>query len=49
MMLDDEAKELGLPTVALIVSDQVKLIRNNSVPMLTVQLNILTNEEHTDS
>jgi len=32
-----------LPNVILLVADHVKLIRNNSVPMLQVQLEIIPN------
>lgn len=35
--------ELGLPNVIILVSDNVRLIRNNSVPMLQVQLEIIPN------
>ena len=32
---------INLPNVIILVSDNVKLIRNNSVPMLSVQLEII--------
>ena len=36
--LDPESASLGLPTIALFVSDQVRLTNNNSIPMLQVLL-----------
>lgn len=45
----NDCAELGLPTVIILVSDNVKLIRNNSVPMLQVQLEIIQNTANYDS
>ena len=33
---DSELRNLGLPNVAILVSDKVKLIYNNSLPMLQI-------------
>ena len=32
--IDDESAMLGLPSIALFVADQVRLMMNNSMPML---------------
>ena len=40
---DNNDDGLHLPNVIILVSDNVKLIRNNSVPMLQVQLEIIQN------
>ena len=40
---------MSLPNVIILVSDNVRLIRNNSVPMLQVQLEIIQNAMTFDS
>ena len=47
----DEPKyeEPDLPNVILLVSENAKLIRNNSVPMLQVQLEIIQNPMNFDN
>ena len=44
---DDQ--NLGLPTVILLVSENVKLIRNNSIPMLQVQIEIIQDAMNYDN
>ena len=44
--LDKEAASLGLPTIALFVSDQVRLIRDQTIPILPVQLEVVAPPAH---
>ena len=43
MYSPEEENDLHLPNVIILMSDNVRLIRNNSVPMLQVQVEIIQN------